>query len=121
LGKPTAVVFWLNTCPHCRKALPLINRLPAQLGPGKQVVTAAIDARLKGPKGFAAPVAAARTLRLTLLTILVAKDVARTQWRVAVTPTAYIMSSGRVITHVLQSDSPQTRAGDIKTALAQTN
>jgi thiol-disulfide isomerase/thioredoxin len=120
LGKPTAVVFWLNSCPHCQEALPAINRLPSSLK-GSQVVTAAIDAGIKGPKGFETPVAAVKTLRLKVPTILVANNVAQNEWHVARTPTAYIIDSGGVITQVLQPKSAQSLAGDIKHALAETN
>jgi thiol-disulfide isomerase/thioredoxin len=118
LGKPTAVVFWLNTCPHCRKALPQVNRLKSTLENG-QVVTAAIDAHQRGPKGFETPSAAVKTLHLRLPTILVANDGAHTQWRVASTPTAYIIDSSGKITQVLQN--ADNLAQSIKDALAQTN
>jgi len=119
LGKPTAVVFWLHTCPHCRKALPQINRLRSGLQ-GGQVVTAAIDTGFRGPRGYATPAAAVKTLRLKLPTILVADNVAQQEWLVAATPTAYIIDSAGVITQVLQPDSKHSLdrlAEDIKTAL----
>jgi thiol-disulfide isomerase/thioredoxin len=119
LGKPTAVVFWLNSCPHCQKALPAINRMSSSLESG-QVVTAAIDAGIKGPKGFETPAAAVKTLRLKVPTILVANNVALNEWHVAATPTAYIIDSGGVITKVLQPKAPEKLAGDIKRALANT-
>ena len=119
LGKPTAVVFWLNTCPHCRKALPEINRLRSKLPAGEQVVTAAIDAGLRGPKGFETPAAAVKTLRLKLPTILVANDVAQKQSRVAATPTAYIIDSNGRISQVLQPGSTDL-AKTITKALART-
>ena len=120
LDKPTAVVFWLNSCPHCQKALPAINRLASGLE-GSQVVTAAIDAGIKGPKGFETPAAAVKTLRLRLPTILVANKVAQDDWHVTTTPIAYVIDSAGVITQVLQPKSTQTFAGDIKRALVKTS
>jgi len=119
LGEPTAVVFWLNSCPHCQKALPAINRLSSRLN-GEQVVTAAIDAGVKGPKGFETPAAAVKTLRLRAPTILVANDVAKNEWHVATTPTAYIIDSAGVIAQVLQPSAPDHLARDIRAALAKT-
>jgi len=84
-----------------------------------QVVTAAIDAHQRGPKGFETPSAAVKTLHLRLPTILVANDVAQTQWRVASTPTAYVIDSSGNITQVLQSADNLARS--IKDALARTN
>ena len=120
LGKPTAVVFWLNSCPHCRAALPAINKLGSHLGSGEQIVTAAINAGLKGPKGFETPAAAVKTLRLRLPTVLVANDVAQRQWLVASTPTAYVINSRGVITQVLQPSDAAKLAEKISSALAET-
>jgi thiol-disulfide isomerase/thioredoxin len=120
LGRPTAVVFWLNTCPHCRTALRQANRLRSSLGSDKQLVTAAINAELKGPKGFATPAAATKTLHLQVPTILVAQRVARNQWHVGATPTTFIIDSNGVITQVIQPEDAGSLAGEIQSALAQT-
>jgi thiol-disulfide isomerase/thioredoxin len=120
LGKPAAVVFWLNTCPHCRKALPEINRLRSKLGADAQLVTAAINAGLKGPKGFETPAAAVKTLHLRIPTMLVANNVAMKKWLVASTPTVYIIDSSRVVTQVLQPTPSDNLADQIESALAQT-
>jgi thiol-disulfide isomerase/thioredoxin len=120
LGEPTAVVFWLNSCPHCQQALPAVNRLSAHLKSAR-VVTAAIDAGVKGPKGFETPAAAVKTLRLRAPTILVANDVAKNEWHVATTPTAYIIDSAGVITQVLQPKLAEHLAGDIRSALSATS
>ena len=84
-------------------------------------MTAAIDAGIRGPKGFATPAAAAKTLHLTMPTILVANDVALNQWHVAATPTAYIIDSEGLITQVIQPDNTKTLADEINTALAETS
>jgi thiol-disulfide isomerase/thioredoxin len=118
LGKPTAVLFWLNTCPHCRDALRQINR--PRLEPGQQIVTAAINAGEKGPKGFETPAAAAKTLHLKVPTVLVANKVAKKQWRIATTPTVFIIDSGGVITQVLQPDDSNSVANETQAALEQT-
>jgi hypothetical protein len=83
-------------------------------------MTAAIDAGLKGPKGFTTPSAAVKTLRLTLPTILVANDVAQKPWQVAATPTAFILSSYGVVEQVLEPGKTVDLAGAIEDALAGT-
>ena len=120
LGKPTAVVFWLNTCPHCIEALPEVNRLRSTVSPAAQIVTASIDAGLKGPKGYSTPAAAAKTMHLRVPTILVSDAAAKERWRVAGTPTAFIIDSSGVITQVLQGDDDSSLADAIRQALAAT-
>jgi thiol-disulfide isomerase/thioredoxin len=99
--RPTAVVFWLNTCPHCRKELPGVNRLGNRVGPHAQIVSVAINGGLKGPKGYETPKAAAKTMHLTIPTILAPKAQAMA-WQVAMTPTAFILDSNGVVTQVIQ-------------------
>ena len=118
LGRPTAVMFWLNTCPHCRDALRQLNGL--RFGPGQQILTAAINAGQKGPKGFRTPAAATKTLHLKIPTVLVANKAARNQWRVAATPTTFIIDSGGVITQVIQPDDASYLATEIQAAVDQT-
>ena len=113
------MVFWLNSCPHCQKALPAIDRLAPKLH-GAQVVTAAINAGIKGPKGFETPEAAVKTMRLTVPTILVANGVAQNEWHVTATPTAFIIDSAGTVTRVLQPKSSEQLAAEIERALAST-
>jgi thiol-disulfide isomerase/thioredoxin len=118
-GKPTAVVFWLNTCPHCQAALPAVNRLAAKLGPDRQIVTAAIDIGAKGSKGFETPAAAVKTLGLEMPTVLVTRDLAD-RWKVSSTPTAFVVDSGGTIRRVLVPSDPAQLAKDLGRALRQT-
>jgi thiol-disulfide isomerase/thioredoxin len=99
--KPTAVVFWLNSCPHCRKEMPGVNRLGRRVGPHAQIVAVAINGGLKGPKGYETPKAAAKTMHLTIPTILASKAQAMA-WRVPMTPIAFILDSNGVVTQVIQ-------------------
>jgi thiol-disulfide isomerase/thioredoxin len=116
LGKPTAVVFWLNTCPHCIKALPEVNRLRSAVSPAAQIVTASIDAPLKGRKGYTTPAAATKTMHLSQVSDAAAKD----RWHVAATPTAFIIDSSGAVTQVLQGDDDTSLANAIRQALAAT-
>jgi thiol-disulfide isomerase/thioredoxin len=122
LGKPTAIVFWLHTCPHCLEALPKVNRLRSGVGPHAQIVTAAIDAGLSGHrKGYRTPAAATKTMRLRVPTILVPNHVASDSWQVAGTPTAFIIDSSGVIIKVIEGDDDSNLADEIRSALAATN
>ena len=120
-GKPTAVVFWLNTCPHCREALPGVVKLAANLGTDRQIVTGAIDLGAKGPKGFETPAAAVKTLGLTMPTVLVPDDVARNQWKIAQTPTVFLIDSGGTIRDVIVPNDPKQLAKLVDRALQKTS
>jgi thiol-disulfide isomerase/thioredoxin len=99
VGKPIVVVFWLNTCPHCRRDLPKINDYQRKLGKRAQIISVAINRpNVKGPKGFETPAVAAKKLRLTIPTIPF--DAAT-----LLSPTAFIISSHGVITSVLEPDN----------------
>ena len=78
-----------------------MNRLGQRVGPHSQIVTVAIDAGNKGPKGYETPKAATKTMHLTLPTILAPKAQAMA-WQVAMTPTAFILDSNGVVTQVIQ-------------------
>jgi thiol-disulfide isomerase/thioredoxin len=110
VGKPIVVVFWLNTCPHCRRDLPKINDYQRKLGKRAQIISVAINRpNVKGPKGFETPAVAAKKLRLTIPTIpfdaATLLSPSPNQWQVAQTPTAFIISSHGVITSVLEPDN----------------
>jgi thiol-disulfide isomerase/thioredoxin len=126
-GKPVVVVFWLNTCPHCRRDLPKINAYQRKLGRQAQIVSVALNRPdVRGPKGFETPAAAVKTLRLTIPTVLyegaVALNPAPGEWAVAQTPTVYIVDRAGLITTVLQPDSNgEVTVNEINRALAATD
>ena len=105
-GTPVAVVFWLNTCPHCRVVMPKVNKYGANVGSGDAVVAAAIDAGLRGDKGYETPAAATKTLRLTIPTALVSAAAAN-EWQVAQTPTGFVLDSNGVVTAVIVDETPK--------------
>ncbi len=117
-GTPTAVVFWLNTCPHCQEALPEIDRLAQRVVPKGRIVTGAIDIGAAGGPGFETPAAAVDTLGVTMPTALVTRELAD-QWKVESTPTAFIVDAdGRIRRAIVTTDTTQlVRA--IRTGLRQ--
>ncbi|HEV2311145.1 MAG TPA: TlpA disulfide reductase family protein [Acidimicrobiia bacterium] len=126
--KPVVVVFWLNTCPHCRRDLPKINAYQQKLGKQAQIIGAALTPALSAaPKGFETPAAVIKRLHLTMPTVLydshAALNPAPGEWAVAQTPTAYVISSTGTISAVLQPD-PSTGEVTVKAinrALAATD
>ena len=126
-GKPVVVVFWLNTCPHCRRDLPKIDAYQRKLGKQAQIIGAALNRPdVRGPKGFETPAAAVKTMHLTIPTVLYDSDAALNpspgEWSVAQTPTAYIVDQAGLITSVLQPDSNgEVTVSEINRALAATD
>lgn len=117
-GKPTAVVFWLNTCPHCQAALPLVKRLAEQLGSDGRVVTGAIDIGMQGPEGFETPAAAVETLGLKMPTALITRDLAD-RWKVDSTPAAFVLDPSGKIRRAIVTDDGKQLVKSMRSALRQ--
>jgi thiol-disulfide isomerase/thioredoxin len=115
-GRPVAVVFWLNTCPHCQAVMPGVNKLGEDVSPEAVVVAAAIDAGLRGGKGYQTPAAATKTMRLTIPTALIASSAAD-QWQVAGTPTGFVLDANGVVTAVVVAETPKAFVAKIRKSL----
>ena len=63
-GKPTLVVFWLNVCTDCQKAMPEIQALATKLSGKANALSVAIDdpKNGKGEKGYETPADFVRTV-----------------------------------------------------------
>jgi len=114
--KPTAVVFWLNSCPHCQREMPKLERLATALAPDAQIISASIDAGFDGPKGYETPTAAAKSMHLTMPTIL-ASELQADTWQIKSTPTAFILDAHGKVTAVIQLGAGDF-ATHVKRALA---
>lgn len=125
--KPVVVVFWLNTCPHCRRDLPKINAYQRRLGTQAQIISVGLNMPgASGPRGFETPKAAIKTWHLTVPTMLydanAALNPAPGEWRVAQTPTAYVIDRAGTVNTVLQPDSNgEVTVNEINRALAATD
>ena len=115
-GTPVAVVFWLNTCPHCQSVMPKVNRLGENVSPDSVVVAAAIDAGLRGEKGYQTPAAATKTMRLTIPTVLVA-SAAADEWQVAGTPTGFVLDANGKVIAVVAADTPKALVTKLRKSL----
>ena len=115
-GTPVAVVFWLNTCPHCQAVMPKVNKLGEDVSPEAVVIAAAIDAGLRGEKGYQTPATATKTMRLTIPTVLVA-SAAADEWQVAGTPTGFVLDADGIVTAVVAAETPKAFVTKLRKSL----
>jgi len=96
--------------------MPKVNKLGEDVSPGAVVVAAAIDAGLRGEKGYQTPAAAAKTMRLTIPTALVA-SAAADEWQVAGTPTGFVLDTNGKVTAVIAADTPKEFVAKLRKSL----
>lgn len=101
-GKPTAVVFWLNTCPHCQDGLPAIQDAWTELASDNNILTVGINnLDAKGPAGYEDTSAFVASTGLTLPTIQHTWEEAQANWQVGGVPTIFILNGEQIIEDVL--------------------
>jgi hypothetical protein len=102
VGKPTAVVFWLNTCPHCQESLPVIQDAWADFATENNILTVGMkNVDMEGPAGFESPEAFILSTGLTLPSIEYTWEQAQSGWSVAGVPAIFILNSEHVVEDVL--------------------
>ena len=108
VGKPMAIVFWVNTCPTCRETMPHLDALQVKLGSAAQIFSVAIHdpaADGEGERGFETPTAATKTMNLHIPTIIQERAKADSDWRLAHLPTAFVLDSRHTVVDVVQTDA----------------
>lgn len=101
-GKPTAVVFWLNTCPHCQEAMPQIQEGWADLESDYNILTVGVtNLDMAGTPGFEDAEAFTTSTGLTLPTIEYTWEQAQAEWSLAGVPTVFILNGEQQIEDVL--------------------
>jgi thiol-disulfide isomerase/thioredoxin len=102
VGKPTAVVFWLNTCPHCQESLPAIQDAWADFASESNILTVGMNnVGMEGSAGFETPEAFISSTGLTLPSIEYTWEQAQSRWSVPGVPTIFILNSEHVVEDVL--------------------
>ncbi len=105
-GKPTAVVFWLNTCPHCHEQLPEIEAAWPELSADYNVLTVGmLHPSEPGEAGYETLAAAVETMGLTMPTIDGEFDALSSQWTFDSVPVVYILDDELLIEDVLTGDN----------------
>lgn len=115
-GKPTAVVFWLNTCPHCQDSVPAIQDAWQELEGKYNILTVGMtNEDMEGDPGFETPEAFVTSTGLTLPTVAYTWQQAQADWSVAGVPVTFILSDQHLIEDVLVGDDDLVNR--IKTSL----
>jgi thiol-disulfide isomerase/thioredoxin len=105
-GKPTVVVFWLNTCPHCQESLPEIQTAWADLADDYNILTVGMPhPEEEGPAGFETPAAFVASTGLTLPTIDSEWDLTQADWNFSEVPTVYVLNDEHMVEDVLTGDN----------------
>jgi thiol-disulfide isomerase/thioredoxin len=103
-GKPTVVVFWLPSCPHCQETMPALDAAWPQVEDRANVLTVGLsqaDTGSSPQEGFESPEAFVETTGLSLPTIVADAATETERWRIESVPTVYLLDAGHVIRSVL--------------------
>jgi thiol-disulfide isomerase/thioredoxin len=104
-GEPTAVVFWLNTCPHCQDSVPAIQEAWEDLEDKYNILTVGMtNEDVEGDAGFETPEAFVASIGLTLPTVDYTWQQAQAEWRVSGVPITFILSDQHLIEDVIEGD-----------------
>ena len=115
-GEPTAVVFWLNTCPHCQDSVPAIQDAWENLDDKYNILTVGMtNEDVEGDPGFETPEAFVASVGLTLPTVDYTWQQAQADWQVSGVPITFILNDQHLIEDVIEGDNDLM--GRIQTSL----
>ena len=101
-GKPTAVYFWLNTCPHCQEGIvDLMEAWPDMADRFNILTVGMANPDLAGDPGFETVEAFVTSTGLTLPTIESTWAQAQADWDLNQVPMVYILDPDQVIVAVV--------------------
>lgn len=101
-GKPTAVYFWLNTCPHCQEGIVDLAAAWPEMADRFNILTVGMQhPDLAGEPGYETVAAFVASTGLTLPTIESTWAQVQTDWSLNQVPTVYILDSDQTIIGVV--------------------
>jgi len=119
-GKPTAVVFWLNTCPHCQKELPAVEKAwPPLAGIANILTVGMLNPDVPGQPPYETPQAFVAATGLTLPTIEYDARDAVENWGLQGVPAIFILDSDHVIQAVYLGEGHMAQVEEALRALAR--
>jgi peroxiredoxin len=97
-GKPTAVVFWLNTCPHCQNELPEIEKAWPSVADQANVLTVGmLNPDFEADPPYDTTVGFVETTGLTLPTIEYDAYEAVENWGLEGVPAVFVLDEEHVV------------------------
>lgn len=105
IGEPTAVVFWLNTCPHCQDSVPAIQNAWEDLEDKYNILTVGMtNEDMEGDPGFESAEAFVASVRLILPTVDYTWQQAQADWYVSGVPITFILNDQHLVEDVIEGD-----------------
>jgi len=110
-GKPTVVVFWLNSCPHCQAFVPALQAAWPAVADKANILLVGMphpDPSAQTTPGFETPQAFVQKTGLTLPTILGDFPTEATTWGFDTVPMVYVLGADHIVRKVLLA--PEAKA-----------
>ena len=118
-GKPTAVVFWLNTCPHCQNELPEIQKAwPAVADQANVLTVGMLNPDVAGEPPYDTTQAFVATAGLTLPTINYDAFEAVENWGLEGVPAIFVLDEGHIVRAVFLGEGHIAEVQEAVLALA---
>jgi thiol-disulfide isomerase/thioredoxin len=118
-GKPTAVVFWLNTCPHCQAELPEIQTAWPSVAEQANILTVGmINPDVAGEPPYETTQAFVATTSLTLPTIDYDAYDAVENWSLEGVPAIFILDESHIVRAIFLGEGHIAEVQEALLALA---
>jgi len=118
-GKPTAVVFWLNTCPHCQNEIPQVQAAWPAIADRANVLTVGmLNPDLAAEPPYESTRAFVAATGLTLPTIDYDAREAVENWRLEGVPAIFVLDEGHIIRAIYLGEGHMPEVEEALLALA---
>jgi len=118
-GKPTAVVFWLNTCPHCQNELPEVQKAwPAVADQANLLTVGMLNPDIAAEPPYDTTQAFVATAGLTLPTIDYDAFEAVENWGLEGVPAIFVLDEGHIVRAVFLGEGHIAEVQEALLALA---
>jgi peroxiredoxin len=118
-GKPTAVVFWLNTCAHCQNEIPQIQAAWPELADRANILTVGLlNPDVAGAPPYESTQAFVEATGLTLPTIDYDPYEAVENWGLEGVPAVFVLDEDHVVRAVFLGEGHMAEISEALQALA---
>lgn len=118
-GKPTAVVFWLNTCPHCQNELPEVEQAWPTVADQANVLTVGmLNPELEAEPPYDTTTGFVQATGLTLPTIEYDAYEAVENWGLEGVPAIFVLDADHIVRAVYLGEGHMAEIQEALLALA---